>query len=130
MQRIQIGVAEGPVKLGLITASLVFGAVMTIRMSGGFMSLELGAYDRFLSWRPSTEVPTRVVLLKVGEADIERFGFPIPNDVLATALHNLSAMKPRAIGVDIYRPAPMVGDVIATAAWKHLNASCSRIQTS
>ena len=120
MQRLRIRLPSGRIALGLLSAGLVFGCVMALRLSGALMPFELAAYDRFLSWRTATEGTPRVVLVVVNEADIKRFGFPIPNDVLADALRRLSALHPRAIGVDLYRPPPAAQDPIANAAWREL----------
>ena len=82
-------------------------AVMGLRQLGVLEPLELGMYDRHLRARAETGVKeNRIVLVRIREADIRRFGHPVCDDLLKGALETLLAAEPRAIGVDLYRDAP------------------------
>jgi len=93
--------------LGLFTFAVLFAA----RASGLLSPLELHLYDQYVRWRAELRegagVPERVVLVEITEADIARFGHPIPDRDLARGLENLSGLGPRAIGVDLYRDRPI-----------------------
>ncbi|MEN9214816.1 MAG: CHASE2 domain-containing serine/threonine-protein kinase [Gloeomargarita sp. DG02_4_bins_56] len=91
-----------------IIGGLVVGGVITgVRTVGGFQNVELALYDQMLRWRPAEPPDTRVLVVEVTEADIQKLGqWPLRDQVLAETLRLLLAAKPRAIGVDFYRDIP------------------------
>ena len=95
----------------LVATGLALGVaagVLGLRAAGALEPLELGAYDRLLRWtRPAGEVDPRVVVVRIGERDIQRHGHPLPDATLARALRALADAGPRAIGVDLYRDRPV-----------------------
>ena len=48
-----------------------------------------------------------IVLIRISEADIRRFGHPLKDSLLNRVLEQLLAAEPRAIGVDLYRDSPV-----------------------
>jgi adenylate cyclase len=91
---------------------VIFGLLFAARTLGLLEPLELRLYDQYLRWRAELRAPysvaaERVALVKIQEADIARFGHPIPDRDLARALENLARLGPRAIGVDVYRDRPV-----------------------
>ena len=66
--------------------------------------MELLVYDWMIRHQPgpSGEDP-RVVLLTITEEDIQEYGYPIPDGVLARAIEELAQFHPRGTGLDIYR---------------------------
>jgi adenylate cyclase len=86
---------------------LIFALLLTARTLGLLAPLELRFYDRYVRWRTellATPAPVeRIVMVRIEEADIARFGHPIPDRDLARVLENLSRLDPRAIGIDVYR---------------------------
>jgi len=106
------------VGIGLGVGAIVWGA----RAAGWLAPLEFGAYDLVVRWQGSTDLPgSRVVLLRIREQEIEAYGHPIPDAVLARALRQLSSYGPRAIGVDLYRAPP--GDASGREGWEVLAAA-------
>ena len=93
---------------GLLATAVVLAAVLTARAGGVLQRLELGCYDALLTLRAAGR-PTdqRVLQVTITEGDIDRFGWPIPDGVLATAINRLHAGHVGAIGVDIFRPTPI-----------------------
>jgi adenylate cyclase len=89
----------------------VFAALAGVRQLGLLESAEFLAYDKFLTWRagPETTDP-RIVIVEITEADIAKYDFPIPDDLLAKLLDTIAAAKPAAIGLDIYRDVPVPRD--------------------
>ena len=84
---------------------LAFLGIMGLRNQGVLESLELEAYDWSLRLRPHaiTEIPP-ITLVAITDQDIGEIGhWPISDDLLARALTRIHALRPRAIGVDIYR---------------------------
>jgi len=63
---------------------------LALRAAGLFDGLELVLHDRFVSAQHggfADEAP--VVLVPIGEAEFERFGYPVPDEVVARAIERL-----------------------------------------
>jgi len=91
----------------LITAA-VFAAVAGVRSLGGLEELELGAYDWLLRAQPVLEPSDNpIVLIRLREEEIQRYGHPLCDARLAIALAKLQRLDAIAIGVDIYRDHPI-----------------------
>src|SRR6476620_5327179 len=90
----------------LITASAVAGTVIIMRWFGCFQVWEWAAFDQFVRWRRAEPIDSRIVIVEINEADLQKYGYPISDAVLAQLLQKLHAGKPRAIGLDVYRDLP------------------------
>jgi len=90
----------------LITASAVGGTVILLRWLGFLQVWEWAAFDHFVRWRPAEPIDSRIAIVEINEADLQKYGYPISDAVLAQLLQKLHAGKPRAIGLDIYRDLP------------------------
>ncbi len=111
LRRLLQPLAERPVGLGLVAAHVVFGVIVLIRISQGLEGAELQVYDRLVrSLVGQTEAVERgtppIVMIGAEEADLNRYGWPLPDGTLAEALVRLDAAGATAIGVDIYRDRP------------------------
>ncbi|BCL37642.1 CHASE2 domain-containing protein [Nostoc sp. MS1] len=89
----------------LITASIIFFCVLLLRYLGLLQSVELAALDQFFRIRPYEQVDNRITIVAIDEKSL-RYGFPIPDSIIANLLKKLQANQPRAIGLDIYRNLP------------------------
>ncbi len=91
------------------------------RISGVLQPLELLLYDTTMRLRPADPVDERVVVIAETEADLQRFGHPLPDRILAQAIDLLAAAPARAIGVDKYRDIPVQPgtDELASAVARH-----------
>ncbi len=108
---------------GLAACALLFG----IEATGRLTPLELAAHDAALSarlafsrvlpdaWRPP------VLVVRIGEEDIQRYGYPIADHLLAAALGRIVEGAPRAVGVDLYRDHPIGegGEALASLTAAH-----------
>jgi adenylate cyclase len=91
----------------LITAA-VFASVMGARSVGLLEELELGAFDWLLRSRPVLELEDNpVVLIKLREEEVQKYGHPLCDARMAVAIEKLRALDAIAIGVDIYRDIPI-----------------------
>ncbi|MEG3934667.1 CHASE2 domain-containing protein [Microcoleus sp. T3_B1] len=90
----------------LITASAVASTVIVMRWFGFLQVWEWAAFDHFVRWRPAEPIDSRIVIVEIKEADLQKYGYPISDAALAQLLQKLHAGKPRAIGLDIYRDLP------------------------
>ena len=99
---------RAPAAAGVLAVLLLLAVVLALRWSGALQPLELASYDGLIALRARGAQPDpRVVQITVTEADIERYGWPLADGILAAALDRLHAAAPRAIGVDIFRPTPL-----------------------
>ena len=88
----------------LIAISKATIIVTFLRLTGLLQFLEFTALDQFFLLRPQEPVDSRVVIVEINEADIEKQGqWPISDAVVANLLEKIKQQKPRAIGLDIYR---------------------------
>jgi adenylate cyclase len=115
---------QSPLVVGLVISSLVFLAVLGLRLAGSFEALELAVYDWYLRLRPNAPADARIVLITVTENDIRQQGtWPLPDATIARTLDILEASQPRAIGLDIYRdiPVPPGHDALETVLRSYPN---------
>ena len=91
-----------------ITAPMIAGLVILVRMIGFLQPWEWAAYDQYFRLRSVERRDNRIVVVGIDEADMRAIGQPIiPDEVYARLLKKLKAMQPRAIGLDIYRDLPV-----------------------
>jgi adenylate cyclase len=91
-----------------ITTPTIAALVILLRISGLLQGWEWAVYDQFLRLRPQEEQDDRIVIVGLTEEDYrkqEKLVFP--DAIYAELLEKLSAQKPRAIGLDIYRSQPV-----------------------
>ncbi|NJK39992.1 MAG: adenylate/guanylate cyclase domain-containing protein [Oscillatoriales cyanobacterium RM2_1_1] len=87
-----------------LTAPVVAGLVIGVRALGLLQLLEWAAWDQFIRWRPPEPIDQRIVLVEIGESDINQVKqWPISDGDLARLLNNIKQQQPRTIGLDIYR---------------------------
>jgi diguanylate cyclase (GGDEF)-like protein/PAS domain S-box-containing protein len=92
----------------ILTAVSVAGCVIALRLTGWLQTLEWSAFDEFFKLRPLEPVDERIVIVGIGEEDLQKVGkFPIPDVVLTKLLEKLQTYQPRAIGLDLYRNLPV-----------------------
>jgi adenylate cyclase len=83
-------------------------AAIALNWTGFLQAPEWFVLDRLFQARSLEPADTRIVIVTIDETDIATAGsWPIPDGVLAQALHNLKAQNPRVIGLDIYRDMPV-----------------------
>lgn len=92
----------------LILSLLTTLGVLGLRFQGGLQTWELQAYDQFVRSRPQEKQDSRLLIVTVTEEDLR---LPEQNQTrgslsdlaLARLLEKLAQLKPRTIGLDIYR---------------------------
>ena len=91
----------------LVSAQVIAALVIVVRDRGWLQPMELSLYDALrVAWTRTLPL-TDVTLVGMTEADIHRWQYPFPDDVLADLLERIASGHPRAIGVDIYRDIPV-----------------------
>jgi len=92
----------------IITAPGVAGLVIVLRLAGFLQSLELSALDLSFRLRPLEPVDPRIVIVGIGDSDIEQVGeWHISDAVVAQLLEKLKKHQPRVIGLDLFRNVPL-----------------------
>ncbi|MCA9470485.1 MAG: adenylate/guanylate cyclase domain-containing protein [Nitrospirales bacterium] len=92
-----------PVRM-LLIGLLVGLLVVLCRESGMLEPTELSVYDwtvRFASSSAVSDPP--IVLVTITEDDLQRLGWPVPDQYIAKALNMLAGYGARSIGLDLYR---------------------------
>lgn len=80
-------------------------AVLGSRALGWWQPAEWWLYDVLLRRRASVPA-SRIAIVGITEADLQRFGFPLNDALLAQAVAEIDRHNPRAIGLDLYRDLP------------------------
>lgn len=88
------------------SAAMVTLAVIGVRAIGWLQPWELKTYDLLMRMRPLEVPDPRLLVVEATEADVNRYGFPLPDDILAQAIDRLAQHQPRVIAVDIFRDRP------------------------
>ena len=91
----------------LLLGHLLFAGLLILGRVGALQTLELMAYDQALRWQPLEPPDSRIVLIGETEADIQRWGHPLSDGVMAEVLERLTQGRPRVIAVDKYRDIPV-----------------------
>ncbi|MEB3229662.1 MAG: CHASE2 domain-containing protein, partial [Leptolyngbyaceae bacterium] len=90
-------------KVVLALSLLTTGAIMGMRTLGWLQLFELNAYDQILRQQPRMDPDSRLLIVGITETDIQTYGWPIPDYVMAEALKTLQSYQPTVIGFDLYR---------------------------
>jgi len=89
-------------------ALLVWGIVWLASELGGFEAAELAVHDRLLAWQSSGRQPSEhIVVIGISELDIQRYGWPLSDQLLADSITKLLSAGASVVGVDLYRDLPV-----------------------
>jgi adenylate cyclase len=100
--------ARSPLAATVFIALAICFGTLALRAFGTLESLELSAYDWFIRLRPGAVAgDSRIAIITVTERDLQSHGWPLSDEVLAEVLERLARLRPRAVGVDIYRDHPV-----------------------
>lgn len=91
--------------IGLMICGLVCAGVIGARNLGMLQPTELALYDFYIRFQPQVSQPEgRILIVAISESDIARLAsWPLNDQLLARALKNLLAHRPRVIGLDLFR---------------------------
>ncbi len=102
--------------IGTVFAASIFvtSVIMVGRSLGWLQPWELQSFDWLMRLRPKEGLDPRLLLVTITEADVqsqpvsERGAASLSNKSLNLLLTKLEQAQPRAIGLDLYREAPIV----------------------
>ncbi|MDJ0679466.1 MAG: CHASE2 domain-containing protein [Xenococcaceae cyanobacterium MO_167.B52] len=95
--------------LGLVfTSSILITILVTVMRSLLlFQSWELAAYDLLMRTRPTETEDNRLLIIGATEQDLNNYGYPLPDRIIAKLLNKIQEYNPSAIGLDIVRDHPV-----------------------
>lgn len=91
-------------RLAALVSLLVTSVVLGSRSLGSLEALELTSYDYLMRQRPTEPIDPRILVVEITQEDTNRYGYPLPDDVLSQTIDTLQQAQPRAIGLDLHRP--------------------------
>lgn len=92
----------------LIASAAVTLSLIGARQLGILEPVELSAYDQMLRWRPDEKPDSRLLVVGITEADIQKLKqWPISDRKIAEILQKLEKMQPAVIGLDVLRDVPL-----------------------
>jgi CHASE2 domain-containing sensor protein len=106
LQTLRAGVAG---KLALAWLALC-GLIGAAGWLGLLERIELLAYDAAIAYSSQARSELPVVLVGSSDEDLQKYGWPLPDDKLAAVIEHVAAAGAVAIGVDLYRDRPVGGD--------------------
>jgi len=91
----------------LIASAAVTLSLMGARQLGILQPIELSVYDEMVRWRPEEQPDSRLLVVGITEADIQKLKqWPISDRKIAEILQKLEKMQPAVIGLDVLRDVP------------------------
>ena len=111
----------------LATSTIATIAVIGLRTIGALQTWELQAFDYLNQQLLSETSDRRILLVSADERDIssDKYGFPLPDSVLARLIDKLQQHQPAVIGIDIFRDSPILNnsfdDSKLTKYWQQPN---------
>ena len=73
--------------------------------------LETKAYDFFVEWKAQQyPIDSRIVLIGINDRDFIDWGWPVSDKMLKNLLREIIKLKPKVIGLDMYRDMPIPSD--------------------
>ncbi|TVQ51748.1 MAG: CHASE2 domain-containing protein [Spirulina sp. DLM2.Bin59] len=93
-------------KITPLTVGGVTSVILAVRVLGLLQTWEWAAWDYLVRSRPLETPEERILIIAVTEQDIQTWGYPLTDQVVAQLLQTLDAGQPRVIGLDIYRSSP------------------------
>ena len=102
-------------------AVLVSSLLALTLVSGGkrlqlFETLETASFDLLTRLQAQADPDPRLLLVEVTEADLEVYGWPLSDQVVADVIAEIQRHAPAVVGVDLYRNTPQTTEGQAALA--------------
>ena len=97
--------------VALASSAIATIAVIGLRWLGMLQGWELQAFDYLSQKLPAESSDRRILLVGADERDIgsSKYGYPLPDSILAELIDKLQQHQPAVIGIDIFRDRPILG---------------------
>lgn len=91
-----------------LVISIAVAILFIVMRSLGFFQMgELKAFDQLMRLRPQEGQDDRLLVVEATEEDVNHYGFPLPDEILAQTIAKLEQAQPRTLALDIYRDRPV-----------------------
>ncbi|MDB9524875.1 EAL domain-containing protein [Oscillatoria sp. CS-180] len=88
----------------ILIATLVAATFVTgIKKLGGLQRFELFIFDSLVRLKADEGTDSRLVIIGITEADIQKYGHPLSDQSVADILAGIQRHNPKVVGLDIYR---------------------------
>ncbi|NJL44583.1 MAG: CHASE2 domain-containing protein [Leptolyngbyaceae cyanobacterium SM2_3_12] len=88
----------------VLLSTLLGGTLVTgFRYMGGFEPAELFLFDYLVRLQPKPSPDPHLTIVGITEEDIQQYGWPLSDGLLAALLAQLQIHRPQVIGLDLYR---------------------------
>ncbi len=101
------GLMRRPMVAALLIGGAVFASAWVLRGSGWLTTWELLVHDTLLRSREAPATEPVVSLVWITEHEIQEYGHPLEDRLLVRGLEAIFAHRPRVVGIDVYRDAPI-----------------------
>ncbi|MDJ0853501.1 MAG: CHASE2 domain-containing protein, partial [Myxococcota bacterium] len=101
------GLMRRPMVAALLIGGAVFTSAWVLRGSGWLTTWELLVHDTLLRSREAPATEPVVSLVWITEHEIQEYGHPLEDRLLVRGLEAIFAHRPRVVGIDVYRDAPI-----------------------
>lgn len=86
---------------------IVTAAIIALRLLGWLQPFEWAVLDIYFQNRPLEARDERIIIVGLEETDIQKYRWPVNDQVLAKLLTKIKTQNPRVIGLDIFRDVPV-----------------------
>ena len=91
----------------IVIASFAATTLVTgVKSIGVLQRFELWNFDYLSRLKPSSGPDPRITIVGITEDDLQKYGWPLSDQVVAIALEQIQQHQPRVIGLDLYRHTP------------------------
>ncbi|HEY9738464.1 MAG TPA: EAL domain-containing protein [Trichocoleus sp.] len=80
--------------------------VTGLKKLGALQPFELNSFDALTRLQRDSGIDPRLLIVGVAETDLQRYGWPLSDQVVATVLQTIQQYQPQVIGLDVYRNTP------------------------
>ena len=91
----------------LMASAIATLFVIGMRSLGWLQIIELQALDQLIRLRSDEGIDSRLLVVEGTEEDVNRYGYPLPDGILADVIEKLEENQPRVLGLDIFRDRPV-----------------------
>lgn len=90
----------------ILTSGAVSAVVVGLRLLSLLQSLELAALDTLFRLQMPEPIDERVKIVSLSQKEVNEYGWPLSDDLVAELLQKINAHEPSVIGFDILRSRP------------------------
>lgn len=91
----------------ILVASLAATTLVTgVKSIGLLQRFELWNFDSLSRLRPSSSEDSRITIVGITEDDLQQYGWPLSDQVVASSLKRIQQYNPQVIGLDLHRHTP------------------------